>query len=253
MVTTTINGPPVAEDDINNTSLGTPVDGNVLTNDSDPDGNPLSVSAVNGTPIGTAIPTVGGGTVEISSSGTYTYTPDPTFVGEDTFTYDVTDSEGNTTTATVTINVVDPTDNANNTPPIANDDNFSTFNDPANPLASSLLGNDSDPDSDVITVTQAGGVAAGTPFVTANGATVTVAEDGTFVYTPLAGFVGVDTFEYTITDPSGATDTATATFDVQPDLDPSNDDPDANDDVASTQLNTPVSGSALTNLSLIHI
>ena len=220
--TTTILGPPVAEDDINNTSINTPVDGNVLTNDSDPDGDPLTVTEVNGTPIGTTIPTViptAGGAVEMNPDGTYTYTPNPTFVGEDTFTYEVTDPAGNVTTATVTIDVVNPAVNADNTPPIANDDHFSTFDDPANPVVSTLFGNDSDPDSDVITVTEAGDVAPGTPFTTSSGATVTVDSEGNFTYTPVAGFVGVDSFEYKITDPSGATDTATATFDVQPDLD----------------------------------
>lgn len=63
-----------------------------------------------------------------------------------------------------------------------------------------VLGNDTDPDGDTLTVTGTTDPANGSVIVNA---------DGTVTYTPDTGFVGTDTFDYTITDPSGATDTAT--------------------------------------------
>ena len=88
----------------------------------------------------------------------------------------------------------------------------------------------------------------GTAFTTAAGGTVTVNADGTFSYTPAAGFIGEDNFDYVITDPSGETDTAEVSFNVQPDATPGvNDAPDANDDSVTTGKNTPVSGNARGN------
>ena len=100
----------------------------------------------------------------------------------------------------------------------------------------------------MIEVLNAGGVASGTPFTTVNGATVVVNPDGSFDYTPVAGFIGVDSFDYTITDTSGVTDDATVSINVQPDSDPSvNNAPDANDDAAIVQKNTQATGNVLGN------
>ena len=69
--------------------------------------------------------------------------------------------------------------------------------------------------------------------------TLVINADGTFDYTPEPGFIGEVSFEYEITDPSGATSTAIATINVRPDDDPfGNDNPDANDDAVTTQVNT---------------
>ena len=149
----------------------------------------------------------------------------------------------------LTIDVVDPTEDPENTPPIAGDDNFEVIRD--TPFTSTLDGNDGDPDGDVIApVDPATEIAAATPFTipTEQGGEVTISPDGTFTYTPPEGFTGEDTFEYSVTDPSGETDDATVTLLVDGDPDPeANDDPDANDDAAITQLNTPVEGNVLPN------
>ena len=79
-VTTIINGPPVPEDDINLTTIDTSVSGNVLLNDTDPDNESLTVSAVNGSPIGAPIQTANG-VVVMAADGSYTYTPDAGFSG----------------------------------------------------------------------------------------------------------------------------------------------------------------------------
>jgi hypothetical protein len=52
--------------------------------------------------------------------------------------------------------------------------------------------------------------------VTAQGGSVTLAADGTFTYTPAAGFSGSDTFTYTVSDPTGRTATGTVTITVIP-------------------------------------
>ena len=73
------------------------------------------------------------------------------------------------------------------------------------PVVIGVLGNDSDPDGDTITVTAATDPANGSVVINAN---------GTITYTPDAGFTGTDTFTYTITDADGATKTATVTVNV---------------------------------------
>ena len=79
----------------------------VLANDTDPDGNPLTVSAVNGVPgnVGNPTATAQGGTVTLNADGTFTYTPLAGFSGVDTFTYTANDGAGGTDTATVSITV----------------------------------------------------------------------------------------------------------------------------------------------------
>ena len=103
---------------------------------------------------GTAVPIMtANGLVVMAADGTYTYTPDPGFVGTESFDYEVCDASGNCVTATVSIAVTDP-ENPGNTAPFAIDDNFTTFSDPASPqtLSAYVLGNDSDPDGDVLEV-----------------------------------------------------------------------------------------------------
>ena len=247
------DGPPIIEDDINNTTVNTPVDGNLLTNDRDDvPGQPLTIGDGNGAPItvATTFTTDQGGQVVIEPDGTYTYTPPADFVGEDTITLEVCDPVGNCEPNTLVIDVVDPTLDPNNAPPIAGDDHFGAVADPTAPatLSSALLGNDGDPDGDVLNIVEAGGVPVGTPFTTANGGTVTVLADGSFDYTPAPGFTGEDSFDYSVEDASGASDTATVTIDVQTDANPAeNDVPDANDDAAVTTKNTVTTGDVLVN------
>jgi CshA-type fibril repeat protein len=93
------NDAPDAVDDTSSTPYQTAVTIPVLPNDSDVDGDPLTVTAVGTTP---------DGTVALNPDGTVTFTPNPGFYGVTTFTYTVTDPEGLTDTATVTVTVVEP-------------------------------------------------------------------------------------------------------------------------------------------------
>jgi hypothetical protein len=91
--------PPIAIDDTATTSVNAPVQINVLANDTDPDGDTLTVTAVSDPAGGSAIN---------NGDGTVTYTPDNGFTGTDTFTYTICAPEGcaiASDTATVTVNV----------------------------------------------------------------------------------------------------------------------------------------------------
>ncbi len=166
-----------------------------------------------------------GGTIVDNLDGSYTYTPAAEFSGEDTFTYTATDAAGNTGTATVTVTVTAVDD-----PPDAVDDTASTDEDTPKVFTASTdwLGNDTDPENDPLTITA---------FDAASTAGGTIVDnlDGTYTYTPAAGFNGSDTFTYTVSDGAGGTDTATVTVSVGA----VNDPPEATDDSAATDEDTP--------------
>ncbi|MCB9185743.1 MAG: tandem-95 repeat protein [Flavobacteriales bacterium] len=228
------NNPPVAVDDFNNTLVDTPVSGNVVTNDSDPNGDNLTVnpSPVSGPDNGTLVLTPG---------GAYTYTPNNGFEGEDTFTYVVCDdgTPSMCDTATVTISVIPVTDD--NDPPVANPDAYVTQEDV--PVTGNITANDDDPDGDNIILNT-------TPITGPSNGSVTVAANGNIVYTPNPGFTGTDSFTYSICDDGTPSlcDTTVVTIIVTPDYNgPDNDPPFAGDDAALTPMNVPVSGDHLVN------
>jgi VCBS repeat-containing protein len=235
-VTITVSGiddAPTAVDDADTTPEETAVTISVLTNDSDPEGDAISITDITqGT----------NGTVVDNGNGTLTYTPDTDFVGQDSFTYEIT-ANGKTDTATVTVTVTNQNDL-----PTANDDSYSANEDTVlNVPADGVLGNDTDPDTgDTLTVTPS-------PYNTTStqGAAVTVNADGSFSYDPtnatalqaLAEAATVDdTFTYTMTDGT-ATDSATVTITVTG----IDDAPDAVDDADTTPEETAVTISVLTN------
>ncbi|MEP6340822.1 Ig-like domain-containing protein, partial [Parasphingorhabdus sp.] len=213
---TITNPPPVAVNDIAATSEDLPVNIPVLTNDNDPDGDPLTVTTAS----------AANGTVVIRPDGTIDYTPNPDFNGTDTITYTISDGNGGTSTATVEVTV-----GAVNDPPVAVDD--ATVTDEETPVTIAVLANDSDVDGDPLTV-----ISASAP----NG-TVVINPDGTVTYTPDPDFNGSDTITYVISDGQGGT--AMATVDVT--VNPVNDAPVAVDDVAATPEDTPITLNVLGN------
>ncbi len=97
-ISVTLNRPPVTVNDLFNTASHTAVSGNVLTNDSDLDGDSLSV-----TNAGTF--TLSFGSLTIAANGAFTYTPGY-FTGEtDEYTYAVSDGRGGVTTGTLQIGI----------------------------------------------------------------------------------------------------------------------------------------------------
>jgi len=93
----TVNGPPVAEDDTYSVDAGVATELDVLANDSDPDGDTLTITAVTGAANGSTV----------LAGGVLTYTPNAGFTGDDTFTYTVSDGNDHSDTATVTVTVQD--------------------------------------------------------------------------------------------------------------------------------------------------
>ena len=210
----------------------------VLVNDTDPDGGAKTVASV----------TQGAnGAVAITAGATgVTYKPASNHCGADSFTYTL--NGGSQGTVSVTVTCV-------NDAPVADDEAFSgavgntplavgtTYAEPRKAIAGDVLTGDTDIDSSGLTA-QAGTLA------TSNGGSAVMEADGQFVYHPAPGFVGTDTFSYTVTDgdktdtglvsvtvadrvwyvdaskPAGGTGTATAPFNTLTPL-ASASDPDA--------------------------
>ncbi|MCF8486943.1 MAG: tandem-95 repeat protein [Rhodobacteraceae bacterium] len=187
---------PVANPDVAETDEDVAIDIAVLANDTDPNGDPLTITSA----------TADNGTVSVNPDGTLHYIPDTNFNGTDSITYTIEDPAGNTAATTVVV-AVDPVNDA----PVAVDDASTTpFN---TAVTYPVLGNDTDVDGDTLSV-------LGVPTVTSGDGTVGVNGDGSLTFSPTPGFAGVATVEYAITDPEGLTDTAVWTITVQPDTGP---------------------------------
>ncbi len=214
------NSPPDAQDDEATTAEDTAVSIDVLANDTDPDGDTLTVQNVNDPPLGTAVN---------NGDGTVTYTPAPNFAGTDTFTYDACDPQGLCDPATVTVTVTPVNDR-----PDAKDDSASTVKKTQVTIA--VLANDTDPDGDSLNVRSVGQPAKGTATRNA---------DNTVTYKPSGSFVGTDSFTYTACDrpTGGLCDTATVTVTVTE----ANREPKAKDDEACATKNTPLTINVLAN------
>ena len=166
-VTVTVNGAndgPTAAPDRFTTDEDTPVSGNVLANDTDPDqGDTKTVASVNGSAasVGQTITLASGARLNVNADGTFTYDPTGAFdqlragqTATDSFAYVMADGAGATGGATVTVTVAGVND-----APVAVDDEASTDEDTAlNAAAPGVLGNDTDRDAgDTKTVTAVNG------------------------------------------------------------------------------------------------
>ena len=175
---TPVNDAPVAVDDaytMNEKDTLTVAAPGVLANDTDVDGDTLTAILVDG---------VQHGILTLNADGSFTYTPDEYFNGEDSFTYKAKDAALESDLAVVTITVTPVNDW-----PIANDDEYETMAGITLDVAApGVLANDVllDPEE---TVTLS-------VFVQPAHGTLTLNNDGSFTYIPDAGFFGVDTFEY---------------------------------------------------------
>ncbi|MCF6182500.1 Ig-like domain-containing protein [Lutibacter sp.] len=216
---TVSNTAPVAVDDTASTNEDTAVTLSnadiVDPNDTDLDGDTLTITGVSN-------PT--NGTIVLNGDGTVTFTPDANYNGPASFDYTISDGNGGTDTATVNVTV-----NPVNDAPVAVDDTASTNEDTAVTLSNADIvdPNDTDLDGDTLTITGVSNPTNGT--IVLNG-------DGTVTFTPDANYNGPASFDYTISDGNGGSDTATVTVTVNP----VNDAPVAVDDTASTNEDIPV-------------
>jgi hypothetical protein len=149
----------------------------LLTNDMDIDNDPLTSTLTTGPEHGL---------LALNPDGSFTYTPSLNYASVDYFTYQLADAIlTDTTLVTLTILPV------NDMPDAAGDSYTTTENMPLVVTAPGLLLNDSDVDGDVLTATLASCPADGT---------LTLNEDGSFVYTPDAHYSGSDSFNYRAND-----------------------------------------------------
>ncbi|MEY4387618.1 MAG: hypothetical protein RLY20_2901, partial [Verrucomicrobiota bacterium] len=91
-----VNDAPLAQNDSATTVQDVPVSVNVLANDSDVDGGTLAI---------VSFTTGANGSVSNSGGGVLLYSPNPAFSGSDSFSYTITDGQGGTNSATVTLTV----------------------------------------------------------------------------------------------------------------------------------------------------
>ena len=216
---TAVNDAPVAADDEADTEEASPVTVFVLANDLDVDGDTLTITSV-----GEAM----NGTVVDNQDGTLIYTPYLGFTGNDGFSYTISDGNAGTATANVSVTVTD-----HNDPPVAIPDNVTTDEDVSTEIH--VLANDSDPDSDTLSVEWVSVASHGT---------VTVSSSNDFVtYSPDLNYFGADSFTYTVTDGRGGSAEGTVNVDVLP----VNDAPDAVDDTATTGADAGVLVDVLAN------
>jgi CSLREA domain-containing protein len=179
------NTPPVAVTDSYSTVANTPLSvnaaGGLLANDTDADADPLTAVLVLG-------PNPAQGLLALSTDGSFTFTPAAGFTGDATFTYAANDGYESSTSALVTIHVV-------NTKPVAVTDSYSTVvNTPLSvDAAGGLLANDTDADGDPLTAVLVSGPNP------AQGS-LTLSADGSFTFTPAVDFTGDATFKYAASD-----------------------------------------------------
>ena len=126
------------------------------------------------------------GELILAQDGSFVYEPDPAFVGFDSFEYFLSDGPSESQTVTVQLDVF-------NTRPTAILDVYNLR--PGEPLdvaaGEGILANDVDADGDELTIDD---------YTNPDSGSLALFSDGSFVYTPIAGFVGQDRFTYRITD-----------------------------------------------------
>ena len=192
----------------------------LVGNDTDPDGDELSVASVSGAVHGAAV---------LNADGTITSLPQRITTGPASFTYQVKDAAGavSANSATVAVTVTPATIPRSR----SIDSEVSTAEDTALTLtAAQLVGNDTDPDADdTLSVASVSGALYGT---------VVLNNDGTVTFTPISDYHGAAVFSYQVMDSAGAVSANAATVAVA--VTAVNDAPYAADDDATTIEDTAI-------------
>jgi hypothetical protein len=180
------NQPPTALDDDydvdEDDTLNVSAPG-VLSNDSDPDLDPMTAVLISD---------VSSGALNLNPDGSFSYDPDPEYSGPDSFTYIARDTSGadsNVATVNITVNIV-------NDSPVAVDDSYDVDENSSLVVpAPGVLANDSDIELDAFTAELVSDAS--------NGA-LTLNPDGSFTYDPDPTYSGSDSFTYLARDTGGA-------------------------------------------------
>lgn len=167
----------------------------VLGNDTDPDGDMLTAVLV-------GTPETAHGYIALAQDGSFMYTPDANFHGEDSFIYKAFDGTAYSEETTVTITVTSIND-----APVAVEDAYTTDEDTVLTVLviDGVLANDTDVDGDTLTAVLVSDVSNGT---------LALADDGSFVYTPNANYFGSDSFTYKASDGTLESEPVTVTITV---------------------------------------
>ena len=184
--------PPTVSDDAYETPVDTPlvigVVNGVLANDTG--AGPLQAVLVDD---------VSHGNLTLDGNGSFTYTPAPQFTGEDSFAYRADDGVAQSNVATVHLIVTEEPP----TPPLAMDDAYET------PQGTALTVNAAD---GVLANDSGAGPLQAALISDVSSGTLTFNADGSFVYTPAAGFIGQDSFTYKASDGAAVSNIATVTI-----------------------------------------
>ncbi|MFD1602139.1 Ig-like domain-containing protein, partial [Flavobacterium artemisiae] len=206
-VTPTVNHAPTAVNDPYTVDEDNTVTLSPLTNDSDVDGNTISLVSINGTTVtGSAQSiTVSNGTVNISGSGAITFTPTANFNSTTPISIPYVITDGRlTSTANILITV-----NAVNDVPVANNDAYTVLEGGTLTVttATGVLSNDTDVDGNTLTAVLVSGPANGTLTLNAN---------GSFTYIHNGSETTTDSFTYRANDGTASSNIATVTITVTP-------------------------------------
>ncbi|MBW7850630.1 MAG: tandem-95 repeat protein [Rhodospirillales bacterium] len=217
---TPVNDAPMVGDDSFSVAEDQALSGDVLSNDTDVEGDPLSASLVSGP---------AHGSLSFNSDGSFVYTPTLNYFGSDSFSYVVSDGKTESETASVSITVTPMPD-----VPLADDDSYSTRQGvPLSVDAGGVLSNDADVDGDPLSAVLVSGPSHGS---------LSLDGDGGFVYTPDLGFFGEDSFSYKASD--GVAESEAASVSITVTRAPA---PVAEDDSYSVAEDGEVSGGVLGN------
>ncbi|WP_233009230.1 Ig-like domain-containing protein [Rheinheimera faecalis] len=185
---------PVAAADQFNLNEDEELSGFLLANDSHPDARSFSLDSQ-------VVRSPENGAVQLNADGSFVYKPAANFVGNDSFIYQITDTQGLTAQALVSLTVLPINDL-----PVALDDSYSLNKNTSLSIASpGLLANDLDLDGDSLIVDS---IAVTNP---AHGS-VQLNPDGAFSYTPTENYTGEDFFVYQLTDGQGGVAQAKVTL-----------------------------------------
>ena len=196
------------------TNINTAVTGNALSNDSPTTGLTVKTSSL-GTPLH--------GSISMSSTGVFTYTPSTGYVGKDSVEYEACNASSVCDKAFIVINITGPN-------PVAVRDPYSLTVNAS--VSGNILTND----------TPTGGLTVKiVPFPTPLHGSLTLSTNGTFTYTPQTGYVGKDSVQYQACNGNNICSTAYVVFTI------TGPTPIAVRDTYSTTVNTAVSGNILTN------